>query len=62
MNFFNASRHGGASHAFGIAADRALKQAMDNLPAGLRESPYKYLPELVDHAKRWFSERTRMLA
>ncbi len=55
---FKESRHGGASHAFGIAAECALKHAMDNLPGGERELPYKHLPELVDDAKRWFSGRT----
>ncbi|MEA3259794.1 MAG: hypothetical protein U9Q93_07020 [Pseudomonadota bacterium] len=55
---FKATRYGGASHAFGIAAECALKHAMDNLPGGERELPYKHLPELIDDAKRWFSGRT----
>jgi len=50
---FKESRHGGATHAFGIAAECALKHAMDNMPGGDRELPHKHLPELIDNAKMW---------
>jgi hypothetical protein len=53
-----ANRHGGATHAFGLAAECALKHAMDNLPGGERELPHKHLPELIDNAKLWLQGRT----
>ncbi len=52
-----AERYGGASHAFGLAAECALKHAMASLPGGHRELPHRHLPELIDDGKRWFSGR-----
>lgn len=56
---WRANRYGGASHAFGLAAECALKHAMANIPGGDRKLPYKHLPELVDDAKKWVSGRAR---
>lgn len=50
-------RHGGASHAFGLAAECAIKHAMHMMPGGGRQLPRKHLPDLVDDGKRWFSGR-----
>lgn len=43
-----AHRHGGASHAYGLAAECALKYAMDRIPGGQRQLPRRHLPELID--------------
>lgn len=56
---WRADRYGGASHAFGLAAECALKHAMAGLPGGERRLPQKHLPELVDDAKKWVSGRTQ---
>lgn len=50
-------RHPGASHAFGLAAECAVKHAMEHVPGTQRELPRRHLPELVDDARRWFSGR-----
>ena len=54
-----SNRFGGASHAFGLAAECAVKHAMDRLPGGERELPRRHLPDLIDDGKRWFSGRTQ---
>lgn len=54
-----AERYGGASHAYGLAAECALKHAMESLPGGHRELPHRHLPELIDDGKRWFSGRAQ---
>ncbi len=52
-------RYGGASHAYALAAECALKHAMASIPGGERKLPHKHLPELVDDAKRRMSGRTQ---
>ena len=52
-----SDRRGGATHAYGLAAECALKHAMDIIPGGERNLPSKHLPELVDNAKRWLHGR-----
>ena len=52
-----AERYGGASHAYGLAAECALKHAMKLLPGGQRKLPHHHLPDLIDDGKRWFSGR-----
>ena len=54
-----SNRFGGASHAFGLAAECAVKHAMDRLPGGEREPPRRHLPDLIDDGKRWFNGRTQ---
>ena len=56
---FQSERYGGASHAFGLAAECAVKYAMDCLPGGERDLPHRHLPELIDDGKRWLSGRAR---
>lgn len=58
-HLYSAQRYGGASHAYGLAAECALKYAMESLPGGDRELPRRHLPDLINDARRWFSGRTR---
>lgn len=51
-------RHPGAAHAFGLAAECALKRAIERAPGRVQESvPHRHLPELVQDAKRWLRGR-----
>jgi len=58
-HLWRANRHGGASHAFGLAAECALKHAMTSLPGGERKLPHKHLPELADDTRKWIRGRTQ---
>ena len=50
-------RYPGASHAFGLAAECALKHSMERLPGAQRELPRRHLPELLNDARLWLSGR-----
>lgn len=54
-----AKHYGGASHAYGLAVECALKHAMETLPGGHRELPHHHLPELIDDGKRWLRGRAQ---
>lgn len=52
-----AQRYPGASHAYGLAAECAIKNAMDRLPGADRQLPHKHIPDLIDDAMRWLQGR-----
>lgn len=51
------SSFGSASHAFGLAAECAIKHAMIRYCRGTQNLPRRHLPELIDDAKRLFGGR-----
>lgn len=56
-HLYAAQRYPGASHAYGLAAECAIKSAIERVPGADRELPRKHIPDLADDAKRWLQGR-----
>ena len=54
---YAASRYPNACHLFGLAAECALKAAMEKIPGAKRDLPRKHLPNLREDARKWLSGR-----